>query len=217
LRTIWRLCLSGTTLSLIGAAPGRPSEEEVRAKLDEVFSRPEFSPPPDNSWLRHVLEWLSNFFSFLGGLREAAPIFYWLLLGACIALLLVLLGHIVLSVRRVLYAGASGGGPDGSQAKRERLSRVYADEAHRRAAERDFTEAVRFLFLSLIYRFDETGRVSFLKSYTNREYLQVFEDRSGIHSQMNVFVDILDDHWYGQRSTEAREYESCRRLYEGLL
>ena len=55
------------------------------------------------------------------------------------------------------------------------LSIGYREEAARRAEAGDYTEAVRFLFLSLVYRFDERGRVSLHKDCTNREYLDSLE------------------------------------------
>jgi hypothetical protein len=58
--------------------------------------------------------------------------------------------------------------------------------------------------------------VSFQKSYTNREYLTLFADRPPVYDQLKVFVDMLDDHWYGQRPTDRGQYERCIALYEGL-
>ena len=43
----------------------------------------------------------------------------------------------------------------GEREKRQRLSVAHWEEAQRRAAAGDFTEAIRFLFLALVYRFDD--------------------------------------------------------------
>src|SRR5439155_22300924 len=103
-----------------------------------------------------------------------------------------------------------------AEAKRGRLSLAYHEEARRRARQREFTEAIRFLFLSLVYRFDESGRIGFQRAATNREYLALFAERPRVQAELKVFVDTLDDHWYGQQPTNERQYESCLALYEQL-
>ncbi len=193
-----------------------PTTEEIRAKLEDIFARPEFSPNAGNIWLTKLLELLAEFFAWLGGLHEDAPLLFWLLLIGALALLAVLLAHILWTVRRVLFANARLPGEDKARAQRRQLSLTFLEEANRRAELADFTEAIRFLFLALVYWFDETGRVSFQRACTNREYLRLFEDNPELQGHLQVFVDILDDHWYGQRPTDLRQYQDCRALYEKI-
>jgi hypothetical protein len=37
-----------------------------------------------------------------------------------------------------------------------------------------------------------------------------------VHQPLKVFVDMLDDYWYGQRPTDRRHYDECFQLYQGL-
>ena len=67
-----------------------------------------------------------------------------------------------------------------------------------------------------MYRFDELGRVNFERAYTNREYLGLFADRPAAYGQLKVFVDTLDEHWYGQQPSGQPQYEECLALYQGL-
>jgi hypothetical protein len=136
------------------------------------------------------------------------------LLVSLVLLLALLVGHIAWTVRRMFSAGARAAANE--EEKRARLSRTYWEEAQRQAAQGEYTEAIRYLFLSLVYRFDERGRVSFQKAYTNREYLTLFADRPPVHADLKVFVDTLDDYWYGQRPTGSQQYEACRALYDHL-
>jgi len=192
----------------------RPSAEAIRNKIDDIFARPEFSQDRGTSWLDELFKLLASAFDWLGGLHEAAPLFFWLFLLACVALLLFLLAHIAWSVRQMLFASARRAAHEGVREERRRLSRTYLEEADRLATREDFTEAVRCLFLALIYRFDETGRVLFQRASTNREYLDLFQDNLVLRGHLQIFVDILDDHWYGQRPMEATRYKDCRELYE---
>jgi hypothetical protein len=191
-----------------------PSDEQVRHAVEKVYARPEFSPSPN--WFNLFLEHLARYFRWLGELSSTNPVLFWILLLACIILLILLAAHIGWTIRRVFGSSASLADAEAASRQRERLSSHYWEEALRRAQESTFTEAIRCLFLSLVYRFDESGRVNFLRAYTNREYLSLFADRPEIHSALGLFVDTLDDCWYGQRPTDQGRYQECLALYEGL-
>lgn len=193
--------------------PPEPSEATIRQKLVEILARPEFSPDPRQDWLGALVQ---GFFAWLAGLHESNVVLFWLILVGCVVLLLILVGHVGWTVSRVFSAGGQRPDPETAEAKRQRLSLAHWEEALRRAQQREFTEAIRFLFLSLVYRFDESGRVGFQQAATNREYLASLADRPRVQADLKVFVDTLDDHWYGQHPTEERQYQSCLALYEHL-
>jgi hypothetical protein len=102
------------------------------------------------------------------------------------------------------------------QTDRVRRSAAFLEESDRRAKAGDYSEAIRFLFLALVYRFDERGRVSFDQSYTNREYLELLGDRPTVREALQVLVDNLDDHWYGQWPCRKEEYDTCRAAFDRL-
>lgn len=215
-----RLALSAAaslaSAGLAGAEPSPPADA-VRGKRAEVFSRPEFRPgePGPGNWL---LRQLADFFRWLGSLHEVSPPLFWLLLVGCLVALAAMLALMAYQVRAA-FGGGRGGrvAADRQAAERVRLSAAYRDESDRRAAEGDYTEAVRFLFLSLVYRLDERGRVSFHKEYTNREYLELVGDRLHARDALRVLVDTLDDHWYAQRPCGRAQYERCRAEYDRLV
>lgn len=210
--------LSGqAALSQLLAAVPRPTDDQVRRALDDVLSRHEFSPARQSNWFQRILEWMGGFFGWLGELGESSPSLFWLLLVGCLVLLLLLVAHLAWSVRRGFFTGTGKLRKEKAPERRDRLSLTYWEEAGRRAALMDFTEAIRFLFLSLVYRFDERGRVNFQQAYTNREYLALFMDRPPVYDQLKVFVDTLDDYWYGQRGTDQGRYENCLALYRELV
>ena len=134
----------------------------------------------------------------------------------CITLLLLLMFHIGWTVRRVFATGGALASVADGTRERQRLSSSCWAEAGRKAELGEYTEAIRYLFLSLVYRFDETGRVNFMRAYTNREYLSLFADRPDVYAALRVFVDTIDDCWYGQRPSNAARYRECLAYYEGL-
>jgi Domain of unknown function (DUF4129) len=207
--------LQASVAALFGVIP-KPNEEQVRHKLDEVFARPEFSGQDDTLLMRLILQLIAGFFRWLGSLYDTAPVLFWMLLIGCLVLLVLLVVHIVWTVRRVWFAADRHSSHDPNAAQRQQMSLQFRAEADQRAAAGEFTEAIRCLFLSLVYRFDESGRVNFQQAYTNREYLALFADRPPVQQQLGVFVDILDDFWYAQRPTDQARLARCLELYQSL-
>ena len=190
--------------------------QPIRRQLSEVLSRPEFSPDESLTWWGWLGDLIVRFFRWLGTLYTVNPALFWVLVVGLTGLLVLMIALIVLQVRSAFALGGRRRKDDESVAERARRSRTYRAEADRAAEAGDYTEAVRYLFLSLVYRLDESGRVSFQTAYTNREYLALLDGRLAARDRMRVFVDTLDDDWYGQHATGRPRYEQCLTLYEQL-
>lgn len=203
-----------SALGLLAAV--HPDEGAIRHRLEAVLDRSEFHPERQNAFLARLLQYFGDFIGLLKGLQATAPALFWLIIISLLVLLILLLAHASWTVARVLGLSDRPAREEDFKKQRGRLSATYRQEAACRAEHGDYTEAIRFLFLSLVYRFDEAGRVSFQKAYTNREYLTLFQDRPAVQRDLRVFVDTLDDHWYGQRPTDRPRYENCLALYESL-
>src|SRR5439155_6858342 len=126
----------------------------------------EFSTTSGYDWLRLLLEWLVGFLNWIAAVRAGSPVIFWLLVVVCVVLLALVLAHLAWTIRRIFVLQTEPHGPDAAAGKRQRLSGAYWEEARKRAAQQDYTEAIRNLFLSLVYRFDESGRVSFQRAWT---------------------------------------------------
>ena len=215
------MALGGFVVGVVSALPGRALADSadadvIHGKTEEVLARPEFHPP-EEPWLQKILrKIIEALFRWLGELHSSYPWLFWVFVVTCVGLLVFLIGLFVWKVGRMLQVGGQVAPDQLHHETRRRLSRGYWEEASRMAARAEFTEAIRFLFLSLVYYFDESGKVSFQKAYTNREYLALFEDRPKVHNELKVLVDTLDDHWYGQRPTDQQRYEHCLALYQRL-
>jgi hypothetical protein len=213
---VWALVAA---LALAGSADAQPSPppETVRGKKTEVFNRPEFKPkePGAGGWFWRQIR---DFFIWLGSLYDGSPFLFWVMLIGCLLLLALMIGLMAYQIRSAfVLGGRSGAAARDQAAHRLRLSVAHREEADRLAAAGDYTEAVRYLFLSLIYRFDERGRVSLHKDYTNREYLDLVGDRLPVRDALRVMVDTLDDHWYAQRPCDRERYEACLAVYNRLV
>jgi hypothetical protein len=160
-----------------------------------------------------------RFVRWLGGLRAAMPLLFWSLLVSSALVLIALFVWALLSVSRSFTVGGRFGSrreAEEQARQRLRLSATYRDEARRAAERGEYTEAIRFLFLSLLYRFDESGQVGLPKARTNREYLALLDNQRPVQEQLRVFVDTLDEDWYGQHPSPREQYERCQALYGRL-
>lgn len=191
-----------------------PGVEDVRERLGDIYSRTEFQRLDDgSSWLS---EFLSGIMRWLASLGVESPVLFWLLLIGCGVLVGLLVGWLVVRIRRSLGLTTGSRRTSNRAAERHRLARNYQTEAADHAAAGEFTEAIRLLFLALVHQFDESGRVLFRRSWTNREYLRLFDDRPELAENLRVFVDALDEHWYGQRPAAEEEYQRCREVFEAV-
>lgn len=197
------------------AVAASPEPQRARQALEEVFSRREFSPGKEPlGWLKWLLQWLIPVFSWLGSLYQENPFLFWLLLIGSLLLLVLLLGRLAWAVRGVwVYSSRPH---NALEMQRRRLSAGYVEAAGQAAEAGDFTEAVRCLFLSLVYRLDESGRLAFEPALTNHEYLRHFVDRPEVFRSFQVFVQVLDDNWYGQQPTAPEQYQHCRALFQAF-
>ena len=194
-----------------------PSPTTIEQKTEEVFNRPEFKDSPSGSKLSDywLFRQIINFFEWLSHLFAIAPFISWMITGIIVLLLIALIVFIASQIRGAFVEGSQGR-KSSTRDDRIRLSGTYRDEAKRFADAGDYTEAIRHLFLSLIYRFDERGRVSLHKEYTNREYLEFMNEKQVVRDALQVLVDILDEHWYGLRACRQEQYEECLAVYERL-
>jgi Domain of unknown function (DUF4129) len=214
--TAWPFSLTwsaGGAFALLHTEGEGPSPERISKALDDVFARREFDTTPP--WI-NLAKMLADFFAWLGSLSGSAPVLFWVLVIGCVVVLTLLLIHISWAVLSVISAAQRARREMAGQQQRRYLSGSYATAADQAARAGDFTEAVRCLFLCLVYHFDESGRISFLPAGTNREYLGRFADRPAVHRDLAVFVDTLDDNWYGQRPTPPEQYRQCRDRFDSI-
>lgn len=199
------------TANLADAAPG---EDRIRDELREIYERDEFKREKrEPSALERGLQ---QIFRWFGSLHGSAPLVFWLLIVVIILLLVLLFSYLGVVIRRSVYVRRDSAEDSQHDARRRQLSAGLRAEADEHARTGDYTAAVRCLFLSLVYAFDESGRLHFEPSLTNREYLHGLLRRPEQETALRVFVDVLDDNWYGQHSTTAEQYQKCLALYEKL-
>jgi hypothetical protein len=81
-------------------------DESVRSLAQEILARGEYARfrPLDAEWLERLAGALAKLFEWLAGLWSTSPVLYALFMAALLALAVLLLAHVVWSVRRALSA-----------------------------------------------------------------------------------------------------------------
>jgi hypothetical protein len=241
----------GAIVLLAASATAQPSPpvESIRAKSEDIFSRPEFkrresdrddaksrsegstsrSQKESSAPSRRESNTQSEGSSSSSRSSSSTPSTGAMLPGSCFTVLLIIIAVVFLIVIVMFFLKNRSKieepevvtqipekAAEEIVGQRAWLSENYRAQAEYLAETGDYIEAIRFLFLALVYRFDESGKVSFHKEYTNREYLDLLDDRRNVRDLKRI-VDILDDHWYGQQPCGRKEYEDCLRVYERLV
>jgi hypothetical protein len=81
------------------------------------------------------------------------------------------------------------------------------------AARGEYREAVRKLFVALLYQLDERGLVRLHSEATNREYLALVRDLARLHPVMAPMTDTFDRVWYGREPVDRDRYEAFERQH----
>lgn len=222
--------------------PGGRSPVAAREALDRVLARPEFGDgTPDHPIARWLYETRENlrrqveritdaigealddltrqvpgdtgpgavFRNLLAQLREwTGPV------QAVVGLVFVagLVVFVAWALRRS-WGSSLVALPEERTPRRDTAARLR-DEAARMAQAGDFRAAVRALYLAVLLRWDETGRLHFDRSLTNREVLARAGGREGepLADQLRPLVERFDRVWYAGLPCSADDYTEFDRL-----
>jgi hypothetical protein len=200
-----------------------PVDRGVEEQVNEILAQDEFREFEDHrgEGLRHLFERLFDWLlrpreelpsvdaPGVSGLSLPGP---WVFL-AIAAVLLFLVGVYLWVTRnkeREAHARAESAIAR-SEDLRERPPASFLDEAARLAAEGDFREALRQLYLATLVSLDRRRVIAFDPHLTNWQYLQQMP-RNATRESFRHFTKLFDHKWYGREATTSDDYERCRSL-----
>ena len=93
----------------------------------------------------------------------------------------------------------------------ERAALVQSEAA---AASHNFRDALRFLYLSAVFRLQEKGILTYDKSLTNLEYLHTLQTHAELQDALRPAIQVFDDVWYGYKPCNAGTIGNYRALLE---
>ncbi|MGD8923787.1 MAG: DUF4129 domain-containing protein [Syntrophobacterales bacterium] len=198
------------------------SWEESRSLLNEVYRGREFKhlrkrkEPAWQESVRKLLErlskWLEDHLGFLGGVRGK-----WL--QHTVNGLVFLLGAILIiwifrsfgpvgwrwKFPRASSTSSAEGSPDKDWG-------AWREEAHSKAHEGRFREAIRFLFISVLVEGHQKGWWVYESEATNREHLAQVDDQAERREALQRLIDRYEKAWYGLGHPGKEEFQHCEQL-----
>lgn len=195
-----------------------------RQQLTEILQRAEFRDPADNpvsKFMRElrerIMELLTELLQTLfGGARGAT-------FESGLRAVILAAGAVALFLLARSIAQAIGRRKRAEKKKREKRTVLgeeldetttaadLATAARELAARGEYRDAVRKLFVALLYQLDERKIVRLQAEATNREYLALVRRVSRLHPPMAAMAETFDRVWYGREPIDRERYEAYER------
>ena len=74
--------------------------------------------------------------------------------------------------------------------------------------QRDYRNAIRYLYISSLLVLDEQGLMRYDRSRTNREYLRSVSSKPELVKPLQDVIDVFDRVWYGFEGVDEKTYQS---------
>lgn len=197
---------------MIGTAP---ADEAIRSAAREVLSREEYARFrwADPAWIDTLRQWLADYLVWTRSLAEASPALFGLLIGGLLLLALLLVAHLVWSLRVAMR-----GRPE-KRVEDPPPRHDFAGEAARLAVQGDTLAACRALQLACIELLVRGGAVELARHDSNstlRARLRGSALPAALREELIAGIDGLERSWFRDREPSPELYAAWRRIHSGL-
>lgn len=209
--------------ALIDALAGPPSRapDDAQQRLDTLLSRPPFVSPEtgEGNLITDFLDWLIDildqiFSPVAAGGSPAGTLLRWLIIAACVVLLVGVIIYLALHMRQAATRQARAAAADDPEAHLTATSALQ--QASTLAQGGDYRTAVRYLYLSSLLWLDERDMLRYDRALTNREYLARLTDRPDLRARLLPIVETFDQVWYGHAHLDAERFRAYQQQVEDL-
>lgn len=210
-------------------------EDEVRERLDRILSSRDFVQSDKTGglldsiaeYIKHLVEWIKekidalqltpNKFSIPGRSVSPEEAFLLKIIGIFILILFVSVILFFL-IRNLRWSKKLMEKEDA-----ELLSTLKdADEVEQRALQYsmkgDYRQGLRFLYISLLLKLNESNVIRIDKSKTNKQYLiEVINSGFGMHRDFREFTQAFNEFWYGSKPIDSTVFDGWHERYSLLV
>jgi hypothetical protein len=195
-----------------------PPDETIRAAARAVLARDEYAQfrlgdsIPD--WLAALERWISDYLEWTRALSDTSPVLFALLVGGLSLLSLLLIAHVVWSLRVAMRgrpAATSGGSPP--------PARDFAALAAQLAARGETLEACRALQLACLELLVGRGALALARHDSNstlRDRLRGSSLPAPLRDDLIAGIDRLERSWFRDREPSPDLLALWRRVHNGL-
>jgi len=197
--------------SISNLATNLPDAETIRRTAQEVAHRPEYQLRPvysNRALIDLVWRILRPIIRFFSGLWDISPVLAWAVILGLSLLCLLLIAHIVYTIRQAITRRTQFAGGLGREAIK--LDPVELErKAEDAAAREEFITAVRLLLRASLLRISLWEQRTLRPGTTNGEHLRRYR-QSKFVSALAQLVSVVDAKWYGSGQCDAQDYRACR-------
>lgn len=193
--------------------PGKIFTVEDVAPLNKILARPEFQwqqekPSQTPSWLSDLYKRFVNFITRLlvrtGSLAHEGGS---LLKIAAVFILIFSLFFVSRALSHSLVREAQLAAEEGENDELL-TSKGAFKRAETLSIQRDYRNAIRYLYISSLLVLDEQGLMRYDRSRTNREYLRSVSSKPELAKPLQDVIDVFDRVWYGFEGVDEKTYQS---------
>jgi hypothetical protein len=106
--------------------------------------------------------------------------------------------------------------PPGTESLPEKGWWAWREEAHKKAEQGAFREAIRFLFISVLVEGHQKGWWIYEPEATNREHLARVEDHRHRHEALQKLTELYELAWYGLTQPGKEAFLDCEKWTQRL-
>jgi hypothetical protein len=205
-----------------------PSEQNVRAAVKAILSKPEYIPPGPDVWQRFAwliqkvigwilkpIIWVIDQLSKLGS--AGSPTARWLVIGLLLAVLMLVLAHIYYTSAGAFRTGRKRGGAGGLQLDLAADPTDVIARAKLFADQGDYRSAVSLVYQAALLRLDRAGLIRFYPSRTNWQFVDIIEGRADLGAPFRRLTMVADRAMYSTAPVEEHHFtEASAALGEVL-
>jgi len=201
-------------MALLARQAALPPPDTIRTTAEEVVSRPYFDldygrNSSSEAFLLDVIRWLFRPFLWLFESLEGLPDFLrWVIVAACLLILILLVAHIVYTLVSALQVPQLPKGPGTGSSRQESDPAELELQAESCETEGDYIGAIRLLFRSAIRRIELAERKRFRPGFSNHELLRRYRT-TPLANSLKLFVETIDRKWYGDWPCDQSDYLDC--------
>jgi hypothetical protein len=206
---------------VIQASTGAIPAEVVRAKIDEIKSRPEFGGERSmlGQWFSDLIDKILRAIGDVFGIdpRHAGDILVVILYVALAVALVWIVWRIVRA--RLDARAAQDAGPlevDPAHARRLRVGELRRLARSARTAG-NHVLALRLYFTALVVGLGEKGDLEYRDAWTNRELLERGEPSERVERKLSPLVRGLDEKSFGGAPAHDDDVDAMSRVVDELL
>jgi len=212
------------------AAPEHPEQAETRVKrvVREVLAEREFVQlrrEQKLTWTQRVRQWIVRAVQWVDDAFESMPRWlWWTILIWMVLALLAIAAHLTYSLvmaisrpsARRLAAAQEGSFSERWLGERDLDYDELNERARRLVAERQFTAAVRYLFVAGLMLLQRGGWIQFHRSKTDGDYLHELRPYPRIRQAMEELTRIFERTAYGDHGASRDQVQTMAAIVEGL-